>query len=76
MGVLWAVPAYLVGAVGGGLLLYGVSGNQHDRALEASMTGAFLFGPVAAIVGFAAGAFCAKPKSRAGRAAGRSDTER
>ncbi len=56
MGFLWAVPGYLAGAFGGGYLLYALSSNQYDRSLEASMTGAFVFGPLAALVAFIAGA--------------------
>ena len=55
-GLLWAVPGYLLGAFGGGALLYLVSTNQHDRSVEAAMTGAFVFGPLAAVVAFVAGA--------------------
>jgi hypothetical protein len=56
MGLLWAVPGYLVGAFGGGYLVSVLSGNQHDRSLEAAMTGAFVLGPLAALVAFVAGA--------------------
>ena len=63
MGLLWAVPGYLVGAFGGGDLLYALSSNQHDVSVEASMTGAFVFGPLAGLVAFIAGAV------RAGRPA-------
>ncbi len=50
--VLVAVAAYLTAAVGGGALLFALSANTHDRNLEAAMIGAFVLGPVAAIVGF------------------------
>jgi hypothetical protein len=56
MGLLWAVPGYLVGAFGGGYLVSVLSANQHDRSLEAAMTGAFVLGPLAALVAFIAGA--------------------
>ncbi len=56
VGLLWAVPGYLVGAVGGGFFVYLVSANQHDRSMEASMTGAFVLGPLAALLGFVIGA--------------------
>lgn len=29
LGLLWAVPGYLVGAVGGGYLVYALSANQY-----------------------------------------------
>jgi len=63
VGLLWAVPAYLVGAFGGGYLIYLTSANQHDRSLEASMTGAFFLGPLAAIIGFSLGVLRTKAPS-------------
>ncbi len=32
-----------------------LSSNSHDRDLEAAMAGAFVFGPLAALVGFVVG---------------------
>jgi hypothetical protein len=55
-GVLWGVPAYLVGAFGGGYLMSLLSSNTHDRSVEAVMTGAFVLGPLSAFAGFAVGA--------------------
>ena len=55
-GLLWAVPAYALGAFGGGYFIYLTSANQHDRSVEAAMTGAFVLGPLAAVVGFVVGA--------------------
>jgi hypothetical protein len=49
---LWAVGSYLAGAVVGYFLITALSSNSHDRQMEASMTAAFLVGPVAAILGF------------------------
>jgi len=60
IGVLWAVPAYVLGAFGGGYLIYLTSANQHDRSVEASMTGAFVLGPLVAVIGFLVGVFRAK----------------
>ena len=54
-GVLWAVPAYLIGAFGGGYLISVLSSNTRDRSLEAAMTGAFLCGPIAGVIGFIIG---------------------
>jgi len=54
-----------VGAFGGGYGIYLLSANQHDRSMEASMTGAFVLGPLVAIVAFMVGA------ARAKRATGR-----
>jgi hypothetical protein len=61
-GLLWMIPSYLVGAFGGGYLIDVLSSNQHDRSVEAAMTGAFVLGPIAAIVGFVIGAARARPR--------------
>lgn len=55
LAVLWMVPFYFVGLFGCLWLLPLISQNSHDGALEAAMTGAFLCGPLTAILGFAAG---------------------
>ena len=60
-GVLWAIPAYLAGAFGGGYLVSLLSSNTHDRSVEAAMTGAFVLGPLAGLVGFVVGAVRAAP---------------
>jgi ABC-type phosphate transport system permease subunit len=60
-GVLWAIPAYLVGAFGGGFLVSLLSSNTHDRSIEAAMTGAFVLGPLAGLIGFVVGAVRAAP---------------
>jgi hypothetical protein len=60
-GVLWAIPAYLVGAFGGGFLVSLLSSNTHDRSVEAAMTGAFVFGPLTGLIGFIVGAVRAAP---------------
>jgi hypothetical protein len=60
-GLLWAVPSYLIGAFGGGYLVSVLSSNTHDVSVEAAMTGAFVLGPLAAIVGFIVGAVRARP---------------
>jgi hypothetical protein len=56
LGLLYAVAGYLLGAFGGGFLVSVFSSNQHDRSVEAAMTGAFVLGPLAAIVAFVLGA--------------------
>lgn len=48
------VAGYLVGAFGGGVLVDALSANSHDRAVEAAMTGAFLTGPLGAVIGLIA----------------------
>jgi len=50
--VLAALTGYVVGAFGGGLIVSALSGNTHDRSVEAAMTGAFVLGPLGAAVGF------------------------
>ena len=55
-GVLWAIPAYLIGAFGGGFLVSLLSSNTHDRSVEAAMTGAFVLGPLIGLIGFIVGA--------------------
>lgn len=50
------VAGYLVGLFGGIGLVYLLSSNQHDRSMEAAMTGAFVVGPFTALL-FAAVSF-------------------
>ncbi len=54
LSLLVAVAAYLVAAVGGYFLITKLSSNAHDRSMEASMTAAFVLGPIAAIIAFIA----------------------
>jgi uncharacterized membrane protein YeaQ/YmgE (transglycosylase-associated protein family) len=63
IGLLVAIVAYLIGAFGGGYLLTLLSSNTHDKEMEAAMTGAFVFGPLAGIVGFVVGLRRIKPKT-------------
>lgn len=51
----WAVCGYLAGAFGGGFLIDALSSNQHDRSIEAAMTGAFVTGPLVAVLAFVVG---------------------
>lgn len=62
VGVLWGIPAYLVGAFGGGYLVSVSSSNSHDGSVEAAMTGAFVLGPLAGLIGFVIGAVRASPQ--------------
>jgi hypothetical protein len=63
--LLCGVLGYVAGAFGGGVVVSTFSSNTHDRALEAAMTGAFVFGPIAAvfasIAGFVLGAKRMRP---------------
>ncbi|GAB4451728.1 MAG: hypothetical protein Kow0031_34270 [Anaerolineae bacterium] len=54
--LLSAVIGYVVGLGGGILLVNLFSGNSHDKALEAAMTGAFVVGPCVALIAAGAGA--------------------
>jgi hypothetical protein len=54
-GFAWALAGYLIGAFGGGWLVTKLSSNMHDRSTEAAMTGAFVYGPVLALIAFIAG---------------------
>jgi hypothetical protein len=56
-GLLWAVAAYFAGGFIGYWLIMWFSSNTHDRSMEAGMTGAFVLGPLSALVGFIAGVF-------------------
>jgi hypothetical protein len=49
LSVLAAIGAYLVGLFGGMVLIKTFSSNTHDKSVEAAMTGAFVFGPLAAV---------------------------
>ncbi len=54
------LAGYLVGAFGGGLLIDALSANTHDRSVEAAMTGAFVSGPLGAVVGLIAALLLAR----------------
>lgn len=49
--LLGLVAGYLAGAMLGYLAITLLSGNTHDKALEAAMTAAFVAGPLGAIAG-------------------------
>ena len=55
IGLLWAVAGYAVGAFAGYFLIAWFSSNTHDRSVEAAMTAAFVFGPLAAVIAFIIG---------------------
>jgi hypothetical protein len=53
LSLLAAAIGYVVGLFGGMGLVNLMSSNTHDRSVEAAMTGAFLVGPLAALLAFA-----------------------
>lgn len=55
-GLAYALLGYAVGGVVGAGAITLLSSNRHDRGVEASMTGAFVTGPLGAVVAFARGA--------------------
>ena len=50
LALLAAIGGYLVGLCGGMLLIEVFSSNTHDTSVEAAMTGAFVFGPLMALI--------------------------
>jgi uncharacterized membrane protein YeaQ/YmgE (transglycosylase-associated protein family) len=71
IGLLCAVAGYVLGAFVGYWLITWLSSSVHDRSVEAAMTGAFVFGPIGALVAFFAGFVLAGRRSapRAGEEA-------
>ena len=55
IGLLYAVIGYIVAAVAGYFLTGLLSSNVHDRAVEAAMTSAFVWGPLGAVTAFIIG---------------------
>lgn len=47
---LAGIGGYLVGLFGGMLAIDAFSSNTHDKSVEAAMTGAFVTGPLMAVV--------------------------
>lgn len=70
IGLLGAVAAYPVAGVVGYFLIQWFSDNRHDRSVEAAMTGAFVFGPLGAVIAFVAGFVLAGRRSAAARTGG------
>lgn len=52
LALLSALVGYVVGGFGGGILVSLLSQNRHDKSVEAAMTGAFVTGPIVAVVAF------------------------
>jgi hypothetical protein len=59
--LMWAVAGYLLGAFGGGYAISVLSSNSHDRSVEAAMSGAFVTGPIGAVMGALVGALRTRP---------------
>lgn len=55
LALVYAVGGYIVAAGIGYFLIQQFSANVHDRDLEATMTSAFVAGPVGAVVAFVIG---------------------
>lgn len=53
--VLCGIGGYVVSAVTSYFLVTQASSNVHDRAMEAAMTSAFVWGPLGAVVALVAG---------------------
>jgi len=53
--LLIAVAGYVAATLAGYFLTDALSSNVHDRAVEAAMSAAFVWGPLGAVAGFAAG---------------------
>lgn len=53
--VIGLVVGYLAGAAVGMTMITLLSGNSHDKALEAVMTAAFVVGPIGAVLGLVTG---------------------
>ncbi len=50
LALLAAVGGYAAGFIGGMLTIEAFSTNSHDKSLEAAMTGAFVIGPLVAVI--------------------------
>jgi hypothetical protein len=59
--IAWAIGGYVLGAVGGVLLVASLSGNHFDRQMEEVMTGAFVTGPLTAVIAFITGMVRGRP---------------
>lgn len=52
LALLIAFIGYVVGGFGGGIIVSWLSQNRHDKSVEAAMTGAFVTGPIVAVIAF------------------------
>ena len=61
-GLFGTILGYLIGAFGGGFAVSMLSSNRHDLSVEAAMTGAFVIGPLGALVGLVVGVLRGAPR--------------
>lgn len=54
-GILFGIAGYLIAALAGYVFVEMLSGNTHDRDVEAAMTSVFFIGPMGGIAGFIVG---------------------
>ena len=52
LSILGGLAGYLVGLLGGMILISLLSSNTHDKSMEVVMTGFFVTGPLMAMIGF------------------------
>jgi hypothetical protein len=52
LSVLGGLAGYVVGLLGGMVLISLLSSNTHDKSMEVVMTGFFVTGPLMAVMGF------------------------
>jgi O-antigen/teichoic acid export membrane protein len=55
IGLLYGVGGYLVAALASYVLVLQLSGNKHDREVEAAMTSVFFAGPISGLLSFVTG---------------------
>ena len=49
--LIWGLGAYAVGVMAGLILVGALSGNRHDKEVEAVMTEFFFMGPITGVIG-------------------------
>lgn len=54
-GILFGIGGYIIAAVVGYFLVEILSGNTHDRSVEAAVTSVFFFGPIGGVASFIMG---------------------
>ena len=69
LSLIYGIGGYVIAALVSYFLIGQFSSNTHDRAVEAAMTSAFVFGPLGGVGAFVVGFI------RNGRSASRASTE-